>query len=125
MESGAELLAPQDKSTARYAKDRTTTKKQRNSLCKEDNWTSLKKTLVNSHYPAVRGQCDEACLELLFDPVPKQTVFNVLQRIGRKRITYDNTFPMKKTALISESHVKYVEDITVKIYTENLGMSRK
>ena len=54
MESGAELLAPQDKSTARYAKDRTTTKKQRNSLCKEDDWTSLKKTLVNSHYPAVR-----------------------------------------------------------------------
>ena len=37
-----------------------------------------KEALVNSQYPYLRGQCDEACLELGLDPVPKQTVFNVL-----------------------------------------------
>ena len=71
------------------------------------------------------GQCDEACLELGFDPVPKQTVFNVLWRIGRKPITYDNVFPVKKRSLLSENQVNYVEDIIVKIDTANFGMSRK
>ena len=81
--------------------------------------------MVNSHYPDVRGQFDEACLELRFDPVPKQTVVNVLQRIGRKLITYENTFPTKNMVLLPESQVNYVEDIIVKRYTANLGMSRK
>ena len=59
----------------------------------------LKEALVNSRYPYLRGQCDEACLWLGFDPVPKQTVFNVLQSIDRNPITYVNTFPMKKREL--------------------------
>ena len=63
---------------------------------------------MNSQYPYLRGQCDEACLELGLDSVHKQTVFNVLQRIVRKTITYDNSFPMKKRSLLSENHVKYV-----------------
>ena len=42
------------------------------------------------------GQCDEACLELGLVKVTKQTVFNVLQKIGRKPITYENALPMKK-----------------------------
>ena len=80
---------------------------------------------MNSRYPPLREQCAEACLELGLDPVPKQTVFNVLQRIGRKPITYENAFPMKKRALLSENQVKYVEDIIVKRDTANLGMSSK
>ena len=66
-----------------------------------------------------------ACLELGFDRVPKQTLHNVLQRIGRKPITYDNVFPDKRRALLSNSQVKYVEDIIIKRDTANLGMSRK
>ena len=58
---------------------------------------------MNSRYPSLRGQCDEACLELGFDPVPKQTVFNVLRRIGRKPITYENALPMKNKELLSEN----------------------
>ena len=80
---------------------------------------------MNSRYTAVIGQCDETCLYLGLDPVPKETVFNVLQRIGRKLITYENSFPMKKRALLSESQVKYVEDVIVKRDTAKLGMSRK
>ena len=80
---------------------------------------------MNSRYPYLRGQCDEDCLELGLDPVPKQTVLNVLQRIGRKPITYENSFPMKKRALLSENLVKYVEDIIIKTDTEKIGMSRK
>ena len=34
----------------------------------------MKKSVVNNRYPAVRGQFDEASLELCFDPVPKQKV---------------------------------------------------
>ena len=59
----------------------------------------------------LRGQCDVACLELGLDRGPKQTVFNVLQRIGRKTIMYENIFPDKKRALLSNFQVKYVEDI--------------
>ena len=80
---------------------------------------------MNSRYPDVRGQCDEASLELGFDPVPKQTVFIFLQRIGRKPITYKNAPPRKKRALLSEIQVNYVEDIDIKIDTANLVMSRK
>ena len=60
-----------------------------------------------------------------FDPFPKQTVFNVLQRIGRKLITYENVFPDKKRALLSNSQVKYVEGVIIKRDTSNQGMSRK
>ena len=51
---------------------------------------------MNSRYPYLRGKCDEACLELGLDTVTKQTVFNVLQKIGRKPITHENALPMKK-----------------------------
>ena len=96
MESGAELLAPQETSTFRVAEERRAAKKQSNHWWTEANWPRLKEALVNSRYPSLRGNCDEACLELGFDPVPKQTVLNVLHRIGRKPITYENVFPAKK-----------------------------
>ena len=80
---------------------------------------------MNSQYPSLIGQCDEACLELGLDTVPKQTVFNVLRGIGRKPVTYENVFPDKKRSLLSNSQVNYVEDIIVKRDTANLAMSRK
>ena len=61
----------------------------------------LKEALVNSRYLSLRENCDEACLELGFIPVPKQTVFNVLQSIVRNPITYENAFPMNNRALLS------------------------
>ena len=64
-----------------------------------------------------------ACLDLGIDRVPRQTIFNVLRRIGRKPITYENVFPDKKRALLSNSQVKYVEDIIIKRDTANLGKS--
>ena len=48
-----------------------------------------------------------------------------LQRIDRKPITYENNFPIKKSLLLSERQVNYVDDIIVKRDTANLGMSRK
>ena len=57
---------------------------------------------MNSRYSAVRGQCAESCLELGLDTVPNQTLFNVLQRIDRKPLTYDNAFYMKNMELVSE-----------------------
>ena len=62
---------------------------------------------------------------LSLDPVPKQKVFNVLRSIGRKPITYDNVFPEKKRALLSNFQVNYVEGVIIKRDTANLGMSRK
>ena len=59
------------------------------------------------------------------DPVPKQKLFNFLQSIGSKTITYENTLPINKRELLSENKVKYVEDIIVKRDTSNLGISRK
>ena len=103
MESCAEFLAPQGTATVRVAEERPSGKKKRNHWWSEANWTRLKEALVNSWYPSLRGQCDEACLELGLDPVPKQTVFNVLRRIGRKTITYENVFPEKKISLLSNS----------------------
>ena len=59
------------------------------------------------------------------DPVPKQTVFNVVQRIGRNPITYENDFPTKKMVLLSERQANYVENIIVKRETANLGISMR
>ena len=59
------------------------------------------------------------------DPVPKHTILNVLQRIGRKPITYDNAFPMENMVLLPENQVKYMEDNIVRRDTANIGMSRK
>ena len=68
----------------------------------EANWPRLKEALGSIQYPSLRRQCDEACLELRFDPVPKQTVFNVLQRIDMKSITCENVFSVKKRSFLSE-----------------------
>ena len=75
-------------------------KKKRNNCWLEANWPRLNEALVNSRYPSLRGNFDEACLELGIDLVPKQTVFNVLWKIGRKPITYENVFPKKKRSLL-------------------------
>ena len=69
------------------------------------NWLSLKEALVKSQDPHFRGQWDVACLELGLDRVPRQTIYNVLRRIGRKPITYKNVFPDKKRALLSNSPI--------------------
>ena len=71
MESGAGLLAPQGKSTVRVTEERPSEKKQRNYWWTEENWTRMKKSLVNSWYPYLRVQCDEASLGLGLDTVPK------------------------------------------------------
>ena len=81
----------------------------------EENWKRLKKDLVNSRYTDVIGQCGKACLELGLDPVPKQTVLNVLYSIVRNTITYENNFPKKKREFLSENQVEYVGDIILKI----------
>ena len=114
MESGAELLSLQDIATVRVAEEIPAAKTQRNYWWMEENCPRLKKSLVNSMYPSLRGQRDEACLEFGLDPVTKQTVLNVLQKIGRNLITYENFFPMKKREFLSENHVNHVEDIIVK-----------
>ena len=101
-ELGAELSAPQDTSTVMVANEIPASKKQNTSWWTEDIWTRIKKYLVNSRYPYMIRQFDEACLELGFDTVTKQTVFNVLQRIDRNPIKYENDFPMKKRELLSE-----------------------
>ena len=62
MESGAELLAPQDTATVRVSEERLEAKKQINLWWKEANWKIIKEALVNSRYPYLRVQCDEACL---------------------------------------------------------------
>ena len=79
-----------------FAKEIPSEKNHRTSWWTEENCPRLKKYLVNSWHPDVRGQCDESCLELGLDPVSKQTVFNVLKRIFRKPITYANFFPYEE-----------------------------
>ena len=125
MESRDEFSAPQDTATVRVAEERRAGKKKSNHWWSKANYPRLKEALVNSQYPYLKGQCDEACLYLGLDPVPKQTVFNVLRMIGRKPITYENSFTEKKRSLLSNSQVKYVEDIIIKRDTSKLGVSRK
>ena len=83
MESGDEFSALQETATVMVAKEITAANKQKTSWWTEDIWSRMKKALVNSWYPYMRGHCDGACLELGFDTVAEQTVLNVLQRIGR------------------------------------------
>ena len=52
-------------------------------------------------------------------------VTHCLKRVGIKLVTYDNFFPLRHWALLSERQVKYVEGTVVTRDTANLGMSRK
>ena len=61
--------------------------------------------------PEVDGVCGVACLELGEDTVTQQTGTNCLHRIGKNPIIYENYFPLRKQALLSQSQLKYVEDI--------------
>ena len=96
IESWDEFSAPQDTTTVMVAEEIQAGKKKRNHWWSEANWPRLKEALLNSRYPCLIGQCYVACWELGLDIVPKQTGFNVLRRIGRKPITYENVFPEKK-----------------------------
>ena len=92
MESWDELSAPRDTSKVRVSEEIRAGKKKRNHWWLEANWPRLKEALVKIWDPSLRGQCDVAFLELGLDRVPRQTVFNVLRRIGSKPITYENEF---------------------------------
>ena len=116
MESWDECLAPHDTSTVRVSEERWAEKKKRIQWWSQAKWPSLKEALVKSWDPSLRGLCDVACLELGLDRFPKKTVYNVLRRIGRKPITYENVFPDKKRAFLSNSQVKYVDDIIIKTH---------
>ena len=52
------------------------------------------------------------------------TLNKFLKTIGRDPTTYNNLFPKRYCALLSERQAKYVEYIIVKIDMANLGMSR-
>ena len=63
---------------------------------------------MNIWYASVIGQCGEVSLVLRFDTVPEQNIFDFLQTVGRKSITYDNSFPGKKRSFLSiEDNNKY------------------
>ena len=100
--------------------ERRVRNKKKDHWWSEANWPRLKEALVKSIYPSLIGLCDVACLDLGIDRVPKQIVFNVLCRIGRKPITYENVFPDKKRELLSNLQVKYVGDIIIIRDTANL-----
>ena len=85
MQSWDEFLAPQDTATVRVAEERRSGKKKSNHWWSEAKWPRLKEALVESRYPSLRGQCDEACLELGLDPFPKQRLFNVYGGLARSR----------------------------------------
>ena len=125
MESLDECSAPHDTSTVRVSEDRQAEKKKRIQWFLQANWLRLKEALVKSRDPYFRGEWDVACLELGIDKVLRQTIYNVLRRIGRKPITYENVFPDKRRTLLSNLQVNSVDNIIIKKDTVNLGMSRK
>ena len=95
MESWDEYSAPYDTSRVRVSEERRAEKKKRIQWWSQANWPRLKEALVKSQDTYFRGQWDVACLDLGIDQVPRQTIFNVLRRIARKPITYENVFPDK------------------------------
>ena len=52
-------------------------------------------------------------------------MINCFQSIGRKPITYKNSFLPRKRAFLSQRQLKYVEDIIVTRGMANLGISRR
>ena len=73
MGSWDEFSAPHDTSTVRVSEEIRAANIQRNHWWTEAKLPKLKEDLVNIRYPSLREQCDESCLELGFDLVPKQT----------------------------------------------------
>ena len=101
MESWNECLAPIETSTVRVSEERLAGNKNRIQWWSEANWPSLKGALVKKRDPNYRGRWGVACLDLGIDRVLRQTIFNILRRLGRNPITYKNVFPDKKRALLS------------------------
>ena len=93
MESGADNSSEQDTAIVTKEFEEPAAKRKRTLWWKEENWPRLKKAMERRRNPEVDGACDAACLGLVEDPVPRQTVTNCLQRIGGKPVIYDNAFP--------------------------------
>ena len=85
----------------------------------------LNKYIDRLRNTTVDGVCDEVCLELVKDPIPKLIVVNYLKMVDRKPITYNNFFPLRYQVLLSEIQVQYAEYIVVKRDTDKLKMLRK
>ena len=60
------------------------------------------KILERLRNPKVYGVFDEGDLELGKDPVPHMTAADCFKSIGRKPITYNNSFPIRKQLLLSD-----------------------
>ena len=93
MESWDESSAPYDTSTVRVSEERREERKKRIQWWLQANWPRLKEALVKSRDTSFRGQWNVACLDSGIDRVPRQIIINVVRRIGRKPITYENFFP--------------------------------
>ena len=85
----------------------------------------MKIALENRKTPVVNWVCGKAYLELGKDSITWSTLDHFLLRIVRKPIVYKNSLPMSKPVLLSQSNIKYIEDIIITRDTVNLGMSRQ
>ena len=64
-------------------------------------------------------------MELGEYPVPQRKKVNCLIRIENKPITYENSFLLKNSTILSEIQVNYVQGIIIAGETIKLGMPRK
>ena len=118
IESVSDNSSEQDTATVTKDLEEPAANKMRTLWWKDDNCSTLNKSLERQRNPAVNGVCDE-------DPISRMTVNNCLQRIGSRPITFDNAFPLVNQVFLSQNQVKYVEDIIFTRDMENLGVLRQ
>ena len=63
-------------------------------------WPYLAAALNNSRGPESSKDDDPSFGEFMAESVPRQTVQNVLKRLGNKLITLENVFPLLKRSLL-------------------------
>ena len=88
-------------------------------------WPALKLALENERKPLVSQLSLEELHQATGVFVPKSTVKSALKRLVQKKITHENVFPSKTSALLSNDQVDFVQDIIVKRDQDNNGVSRK
>ena len=88
-------------------------------------WTYFDVVLNNSRDPELSKYDDLSFGDLMAETVPRQTVQNVLKRLGNKPITLEHVLPILKRSLLPQDMVLFLQDIIRKRDEGNNGISRE
>eukprot|EP00957_Ditylum_brightwellii_P030599 2318716-Ditylum_brightwellii.AAC.1 len=81
----------------------------------------LKRAISNARAPKV-SRCAHT---KAFPLIPLTTLHSALKRLGGKEVTKANAFPKKRSALLGEKEIQWLQGVVRQRDINNEGMTRK